>query len=294
MAEESTKGFTKKDIRNLVLIWVGGTLLAAITAGLSLSMHNPGLLSPTEDMATTHWLSAPVTPIAEAVRYNWAYTILIIFPFLFCPILTLVYCIFRFSEKANAKASTFHENVPLEVFWTIIPAVVLVTMAVPSYSILKRLDAPPGKPDMMIDVVGAQFNWQYHFPKYDVDVTDDGTGESPLVVPVDKVIQLNGTSNQVNHAWWVPAFGLKFDVIPGRINSGWFEARHTGYFKGQCAELCGALHAYMWIHVEVVEEKEFYEWILERDGVIPEDEIERVRELLGDEAVEPFLLDEAG
>lgn len=290
MTHEKDNGFTRKDIRNLVLIWVGGILLAVLTGVLTLALYNPGLMNPTEEMATTHWLSAPVTPIAEAVRHNWVYTTIIIFPFLFAPIMTLIYCMIRFSEKANPRASTLHENVPLEVFWTIIPAIVLAVMAVPSYSILKQLDTPPGRPDMMIDVVGAQYNWQYHFPKYDVDVTDDGTGEDPLVVPVSKVIQLNGTSNQVNHAWWVPAFGIKFDVIPGRINSSWFKSRHTGFFKGQCAELCGALHAYMWIHVKVVEEKEFYEWIIERDGVIPEDEIEHVRELLGDEAVEPFIV----
>ncbi|MCC5877023.1 MAG: cytochrome c oxidase subunit II [Candidatus Sumerlaeia bacterium] len=292
MSASTHNGFTKKDIRNLVLIWILGTGFAVLTAFASLALYNPELLNPTRDMATTHWLSAPVTPIAEAVRVNWAFTIAIIFPFLFCPIMTLVYCMVKFTEKKNKQPSHIHENVPLEIFWTIIPAVVLVVMAVPSYAILKQLENPPAKPDVVVEVVGAQYYWQYYFPKYDVGMTDDGTGDSPVYFPKNKIVQLNGTSNQVNHAWWVPAFGIKFDVIPGRINSGWVKSRHTGYFKGQCAELCGALHAFMWIHVKVVEEAEFYQWVIDNEGTIPFDEIEKVRALLGDEAVAPFEIDE--
>lgn len=289
-ADSKNVGFTKKDIRNLVIIWVVGTGLAVLTAVGSLALFSPDHLSPTRDMATTHFLNAPVTPIAEAVRVNWAFTIAIIFPFLFCPIMTLIYCMVKFSSKKNAQPSPIHENLSLEVFWTIIPAVVLVIMAVPSYAILKLLENPPRKPDVVVEVVGAQFFWQYYFPKYDVGMTDDGTGDNPVYFPVNQIVQLNGTSNQVNHAWWVPAFGIKFDTIPGRINSGWVKSRHTGYFKGQCAELCGALHAFMWINVKVVEEAEFYQWILDNEGTIPFDEIEKVRALLGDEAVAPFEL----
>jgi cytochrome c oxidase subunit II len=288
MSSESNKGFTKKDIRNLVLIWVIGSVMAVATGFFSLSLFSPEQLNPTQDMATTHWLTAPVTPIAEAVRVNWAFTIMIIFPFLFCPILTLIYCMVRFNERSNPVASKAHDNLPLEVFWTIVPAVVLVVMAVPSYAILKKLDSAPSRPDVVVEVIGAQYFWQYTFPKYDVTVVDDGTGSVPVVFPVNKVVQLNGTSNGVNHAWWVPAFGLKFDVIPGRINSGWVKATQKGFFKGQCAELCGTLHAFMWIHVEVVDEADFYRWIIANEGKIPLDELDKVRALLGDEAVAPF------
>jgi cytochrome c oxidase subunit 2 len=135
--------------------------------------------------------------------------------------------------------------------------------------------------DVVVDVTGYQFYWQYNFPKYGVTVTDDGTGTEPLVLPVESNVMLYGQSPQVNHAWWVPAFGLKFDVIPGRITRGWIRPTQKGFFKGQCAELCGTLHAYMLIHVKVVEEKEFYEWLREKGATFPPDEIDRVEGILG-------------
>lgn len=283
------KGFNTKDIRILIAIWVIGVLMAVVTAWLTLRLANPEGIQATRETPTTHWLTAPATPLAEAVRVNWAFTTAIIFPFLFAPILTLIYSMVRFAKDKNPTPGTVHENVPLEVFWTVIPAIVLVVMAFPSYRLLKYLENAPGKPDIVVDVVGAQFYWQYNFPRYDVTMVDDGSGDAPVYLPVNKITLLNGTSTQVNHAWWVPAFGLKFDVIPGRINTGWVKPKREGYYKGQCAELCGALHAFMWIHVKVVSEAEFYKWILDHEGRIPADEVERVKQLLPPEVIEKHI-----
>jgi cytochrome c oxidase subunit 2 len=272
-----------KDLRNLVLIWIAGTLLAFLTGGVVYSLYDSGAPSaaPTAATAVTWWLFQPATTVADMVRINSAWTVAVIFPFLYCPILTLFYIMARFNEKNNPKAQHFDEHLGLEVFWTIVPAVVLVVMAVPAYGVLRYMERSPSRPDLVVDVVGAQYYWQYSLPKYDVLVTDDGSGQDPLVLPVNKAVLLNGASYQVNHAWWVPAFGVKFDVIPGRITSSWIRTKREGFFKGQCAELCGALHAYMLIHVKVVSEKEFYQWLKDKGATFPPEEIQFVEALLG-------------
>ena len=269
------------DIRNLVIIWILGLLISFGTGLLYYVAGEVGSLNPTEAEGTTSWTTAPASDLAVMVRGNVAWTIAVITPFFFAPLMTLAYIIIRFRQSANPKAATFHENVPLEVFWSIIPAVFLVAMALPAFNILAYMDREPDSVDHVVDVTGYQFYWQYNFPKYGVTITDDGTGEEPLYLPVDNNIILYGQSPQVNHAWWVPAFGLKFDVIPGRITRGWIRPNQKGFYKGQCAELCGPLHAYMLIHVKVVDEKDFYQWLLDKGAVFPPDEAERVEALLG-------------
>ncbi len=277
----------KKDIRALVVIWIVGTLMAFLTAALVYAAYPGGSLpegsAPTAETATTSWISAPASPVADSVRVNFAWTIAVIFPFLYAPIMTLIYCIFRFSREKNPNADQFHEHVPLEVAWTILPALILVAMAVPAYQVLVLMEKRPTNPDVVLDITGHQFFWSYNFPKYDVSVTDDGTGRSPVLLPVDKDVLLKGTASQVNHAWFVPAFGVKFDVLPGRTTTSWVRPNSQGLFKGQCAELCGALHAYMWIHVKVVPEKEFYAWLKEKGATFPPDEAARISQLLGEE-----------
>ncbi len=284
----------KKHIKALIIIWAISLILSVLTAGLFYGIKLPETTAgPVADQATSTWLIQPATTIADKVRVNAVWTTLIIFPFLFGPLLTLIYCIKQFSKDVNPKPASFHENVPLEVAWTILPACVLVMMAVPAYHVLKYMEDEPQDPDVYVDVTGYQFYWQYNFPKYGVTVTDDGTGSDPLYLPVDQAVLLRGQSTQVNHAWWVPAFGVKFDVIPGRVNSQWFRPTKEGFYKGQCAELCGALHAYMWIHVKVVPEKEFYLWMKEKldevDATFPPAEIERISEIIGQDLSLPEL-----
>lgn len=282
----------KKDLRNLIIIWVISILLSAVTAMGIYKMYDPAvaMAGPAPDQPVTDWVLGPATTISEAVRGNFAWTVFITFPFLYAPILLVIFIAFRFSKDRNPVPATFHEHVPLEVAWTIIPALVLVAMALPAYGVLRQMEATPKKPDVVLDIVGAQFYWQYNFPKYDVTFVDDGSGKEWLHLPVDKSILLNGQSFQVNHAWWVPAFGVKFDVIPGRITGSWMHTTREGAYKGQCAELCGALHAYMWIHVKVVPEKEFYAWLKSKGATFPPEEQEKVAALLGEDAVKEVSL----
>lgn len=274
---------TKSDLRNLCVIWLAGILLSLAAAAFVYRMYDPANPAPAPvgmESPTTSWINAPATTIASAVQRNTVWTIVVICPFLFAPIGTLLYIIVRFSKKNNPVADQTHENLPLEVFWTVTPALVLVAMAIPAYAVLRKIDIQPSKADVQVTVKGAQFFWNYTFEKYGVSVTDDGTGTEPVYFPVNKMIRLNGMSEQVNHAWWVPAFGIKFDVIPGRITGGWIKPTKEGFFKGQCAELCGALHAYMWIHVKIVPEREFYQWLESKKAKWPADEEVRIKAIL--------------
>ena len=280
---------TKKDIKILILLWILGTFLALATGAGIYALYDPGAHAPGPSSIETPistWVLAPATTVADKVRWQAAYTVAVIFPFLYGPLLTLLYIIRRFSRDRNPTPDKPNDNLTLEVVWTIIPAIVLIFMAFPEYHVLQYMEAKPKTPDQVVNITGAQFYWQYEYPRYGVLTTDDGTGEAKQDVnwprfPVNKSILLNGQSFQVNHAWWVPAFSLKFDVIPGRVTTGWIRPTKEGYFKGQCAELCGALHAYMWIHVKVVSEEEFYKWVLKKGGTIPADEKDRVVALLG-------------
>lgn len=202
----------------------------------------------------TSWLFDPVTPVAQDVRDTFKIMLGLTVPFLLLPQVLLVYAIWKFNEKRGHKPATFHENVPLEIVWTIVPALVLVAISVPAYSTLKKIEVPP-KSDLVVEVIGHQFFWEYRLPRHEI-----GFANEPLVVPADKIITLNLTSVDVIHSWWVPSFGVKQDANPGRITHAWFKAP-AGNYKGQCAELCGPLHGEMWIDVKVVSETEFNDWL---------------------------------
>ncbi len=224
---------------------------------LSLAVLGLFLLTPVvwADSPITNWLQNPATPLAKNVRSTFLFTLAMISPFLLAAEGLLLYTIFKFKSRPGAKPATFHENVRLEILWTLLPALTLVIIAIPAYGTLKKMEVPP-KSDLVIEVVGHQFFWEYRYPKYDLILVD-----KPLVVPEDKVVTLNLTSVDVIHSWFVPAFGVKQDATPGRISHAWFKAEEEGTYKGQCAELCGELHALMYITVKVVPEDEFEEWL---------------------------------
>lgn len=211
------------------------------------------------DAPITNWLHDPVTPVAMAVRSNFWIAFLLVLPFLLLPQILLAYSIWKFRAGRGHKAATFHENVKLEVVWTVIPALTLIVIAVPTYQTLRKMDVPP-KSDLVVEVIGHQFFWEYRYPRYGIAFAGE-----PLVVPADQVVTLNCTSVDVIHSWWVPAFGVKQDANPGRVTHTWFKAK-PGKYKGQCAELCGDLHAEMLIDVTVLPEAEFAQWIKEQGG----------------------------
>ena len=187
----------------------------------------------------------------------------------------LLYIAFRFNSSKNQVASTTTHNAVVEILWTVIPVVLLIIIAIPSFRLLYVSETIP-KADLTIKAIGNQWYWSYEYPDYgdivfDANMLNDDELSDPklrlletdtqIVVPINKVVKLQITSNDVLHAWTIPAFGVKMDAVPGRLNETWFKANREGIFYGQCSELCGPKHAFMPINVKVVSETEFESWI---------------------------------
>jgi len=186
----------------------------------------------------------------------------------------MVYVCFRFRASRNPNPSTRTHNVAIEVLWTLIPCLILIVIAVPSFKTLYSQDRIP-KADVTIKAVGYQWYWGYEYPDENIifdsymledkDLKADQPRllavDNVVVVPVNKVVKVLITANDVLHAWALPSFGVKRDAVPGRINETWFKAERVGTFYGQCSELCGIKHAFMPIEVRVVSEEDYQEWL---------------------------------
>ncbi len=199
----------------------------------------------------------------------------------------MLYACVRFRASANPNPSKRTHNVTVEVLWTLIPCLILIIMAVPSFKILYKQDAIP-KADLTIKAIGYQWYWGYEYPdekiifdSYMIEEKDLKANQPRLlavdnevVVPVDKVVKVLITANDVLHAWALPSFGVKRDAVPGRINETWFKAEKVGTYYGQCSELCGIKHAFMPIAVKVVSEEEYQKWLSEARVKFAKEEIE--------------------
>ncbi len=186
----------------------------------------------------------------------------------------LLYVMLRFNAKANPTPSKTSHNTLIEVLWTVLPIVILVVIAVPSFRLLYFQRVIP-EVEMTVKAVGYQWYWGYEYPDHgdfafdSLMLNDDERGDQPrllatdtaMVVPVDTTIRVVVTGADVLHSFAMPAFGLKIDAIPGRLNETWFKANKTGTFYGQCSELCGIRHAFMPIRIEVVEKEAFASWV---------------------------------
>ena len=188
----------------------------------------------------------------------------------------MIYVCIRFRASKNPNPSKTTHNVAVEVLWTLIPCLILIVMAVPSFKILYKQDTIP-KADVTVKAVGYQWYWGYEYPDENIifesymikeDELKDNqprllTVDNEVVVPVNKVVKVLITANDVLHAWALPSFGVKRDAVPGRINETWFKAEKVGTYYGQCSELCGIQHAFMPITVRVVTDEEYAIWLTE-------------------------------
>jgi len=218
------------------------------------------------------------SPIMEQIdQFHW--WLLIISTVITLFVLVLLVIVFvRFNEKANPVPSTTTHHTGLEVAWTVIPVVILVAIAVPSFRLLfNQLDIP--KADITIKATGtAGWTWVYEYPDHggfnfissmiqDKDLKPGQprllSVDNEVVLPVNKIIRVQVTAEGILHAFAMPSFGIKIDAVPGRLNETWFKATKTGMFHGQCSELCGINHAYMPIVIRIVEEAEFNKWLAE-------------------------------
>ena len=186
----------------------------------------------------------------------------------------LVIVMVRFNARANPVPSRTTHNTMIEVIWTVVPVLILVAIAVPSFRLLfYELKVP--KADVTVKAIGKQWFWTYSYPdqKFEFDsllVQDKDlkpgqprllTVDNEMVVPVNKVVKVITTGADVIHSFAVPSFGIKIDAIPGRINETWFKAERVGTYYGQCSELCGRGHAFMPIAVHVVSDKDYTAWL---------------------------------
>ena len=252
----------------------------AQSTAASQATPEPGIGQPDGRAA----LQEQFTPIGEEAAWfhDWilmpSITVISLF------VLALLgWVIIRYRRAANPVPSRTTHNTLLEVVWTLVPVLILVVIAVPSIRLLANQYSPPAA-DLTIKVVGNQWYWEYEYPDHGVNLvsnmlTDDQAGQrgeprqlavdERMVVPAGATVKLIVTSNDVVHAWGVPAFWTKIDAVPGRLNETWFRTDRPGLYYGVCYELCGARHGYMPIAVEVVSPQQFAAWVASRGGQMP-------------------------
>ncbi|MFN3513009.1 MAG: cytochrome c oxidase subunit II [Phenylobacterium sp.] len=195
----------------------------------------------------------------------------------------LIWVVVRYNKRANPVPARWSHNTVVEVIWTVVPVLILMFIAVFSFRLLFDYHNMP-KPDLTVKAVGYQWYWGYEYPDHEVGEfisnmlpEDEAKAQGvpfrlaatePMVVPVNKNVRVLVTAADVIHAFALPAFGLKTDAIPGRVNETWFRAERTGTFYGQCSELCGVDHAFMPIEIKVVTQEEFDAWLASKGGTI--------------------------
>ena len=214
------------------------------------------------------------TPVMQDIEWFHSFLMWIIGAIAVFVLGLLVIVAVRFNARANPVPSRTTHNTLIEVIWTVVPVLILVTIAVPSFRLL-FLELTIPKPDVVVKAVGHQWYWTYEYPGKKIQFTSliaDGKDLKPgqprllsvdndLVVPVNKVVEVETTGADVIHSFAVPSFGIKIDAIPGRLNKTWFKAERVGMYYGQCSELCGRDHDRMPIAVHVVTEQQYEAWL---------------------------------
>lgn len=201
------------------------------------------------------WLLHPATSIARDVRTLFYKAVAITAFFFILAEGILLVAVLKFRAKPGVPAAKWHENLKLEIVWTAIPTLAMVILSGPAFTAMSYMETVP-KSDIRIEIVGHQWFWEYRYPDKGIIFANE-----PLVLPAGKKVAADITSIDVVHSWFVPDFGIKRDANPGRINHVWFQVDKPGTYEGQCAELCGVLHAQMFITVKVVTPEEFDRWV---------------------------------
>jgi cytochrome c oxidase subunit 2 len=230
-------------------------------------------------------LQDQVTPIGEEAAWFHNQLLLPLITVISLFVLALLlYVVIRFRRSAHPVPSRTTHNTFIEIIWTVIPVLILVAIAIPSIRLLGHQYNPP-KADLTVKAIGNQWYWTYQYPDHgDFEIVSNGLSaedaakrgeprqlavDERMVVPAGATVKVITTSNDVIHAWGVPAFWVKMDAVPGRLNETWFKVDRPGLYYGQCYELCGARHAFMPIAVEVVPPAQFAAWVASKGGTMP-------------------------
>jgi cytochrome c oxidase subunit 2 len=229
-------------------------------------------------------LQAGVTEVAHSIHSFYDFVNIIIIAISLFVLALMIYVMVRFRESKNPVPSKTTHNTLLEVAWTVVPILILVAIAIPSFKLLMLQYTYP-KPDVTIKAIGNAWFWEHEYPGTTAEdksftvtsnmLTDEEVAEkvksglpalrllsvdNEILVPVNKVVHMLVTSNDVIHNWTIPSFGSKIDAVPGRLTSTWFRAEKEGIYYGQCSELCGMNHAFMPIAVRVVSQDVYDQW----------------------------------
>lgn len=252
-------------LKRLIAFTVAGaTLLAAGAALAATGQPEPWQLG----------LQAGVTPVMDDIIWFHNFLLWVISAIALFVLALLIIVVVKFNARSNPTPSRTTHNTMIEVLWTVVPVLILVTIAVPSFRLLFfQLNTP--KADVTVKATGKQWFWSYSYPdsKFEFDslmVQDKDlkpgqprllSVDNEMVVPVNKIVKVLTTGADVIHSFAVPSFGIKIDAIPGRLNETWFKAEREGVYYGQCSELCGKDHAFMPITVRVVSDREYSAWV---------------------------------
>ena len=228
-------------------------------------------------------LQEPVTPVMrEIVHFHDMILMPVITAIVIFVMALLLYVMVKFNAKSNPVPSKTTHNVPIEIIWTVVPVIILVLIAIPSFRLL-FLGAVHPQTELTLKATGNQWYWTYEYPdnggvsfsSYMVkkdDLKDDQkqllSTDEAVVLPVDTNILIQVTASDVLHAFAVPAFGIKTDAVPGRLNETWVKIEKPGTYYGQCSELCGKDHGFMPIEVRAVSKEDFNKWIVAKGGAV--------------------------
>src|SRR5579885_305014 len=252
-------------------------LIALVVTGVTVFGANAALAAATGGGQPREWeigLQPAAAPVMQDIEWFNDFLLWIIAAIVLFVLTLLVVVIVRFNARANPVPSRTTHNTWIELIWTVVPVLILVVIAIPSFRLIfYQLKVPPA--DLTVKVTGKQWFWSYAYPdqKFEFDslmIQDKDlkagqprllSVDNEMVVPVNKVVRVEVTGADVIHSFSVASFCIKIDAIPGRLNETWFKAEREGMYYGQCSQLCGRDHAFMPIAVHVVSEKEFTAWL---------------------------------
>jgi cytochrome c oxidase subunit 2 len=257
-----------------------GALIAACASALLATSAHAAVGAPTPGGLD---LQAPATGLMREIHEFHSFLLPIIVVISLFVLSLLLWVIVRYNRRSNPTPRKFTHNLAVEVVWTVVPVLILVAIAWKSFPLIYEQERIPGNAELTLKVTGNSWRWDFEYPDLGVRLTanllDEETAraqgrpyllatDAPLYVPVDTTVRVLVTSNDVIHAFAVPAFGVKEDAIQGRVNETWFNVDREGVFYGQCSELCGINHAYMPIEIHAVSRAEFDQWVAAQGGAV--------------------------
>src|SRR5499433_950420 len=256
---------TKTTARALLVLVLGVIVTAAITAVARAAEPKPWQLG----------FQPPATPVKDRLSAFHDELLVIITLITVFVLGLMLYVIIRFHHQRNPVPTRTSHNTIIEMLWTVVPVLILVIIAIPSFKLMYYMDRVPN-PDMTIKVTGHQWYWSYEYPDqsglaFDSNLIPEADlkpgqkrlldVDNPLVVPVDTTIRVQVTGTDVIHSWFVPSFGVQEYAIVGRLNESWMRVEHPGVYYGECNQICGVNHAFMPIKVVAVSKEAFQRWL---------------------------------